>query len=773
MRLCFLPILALSVGATVSSAAAGPSPDPAYFQQKVQPFLASHCQMCHNAKARTANLDLGSYPDAAAVMKQPEIWEHVVKRLRTGQMPPKGLPRPDAADVQAVTAWIEAWLDRPDPNRKPDPGHLTAHRLNRFEYNNSIHDLLDIQFRPADDFPADDSGYGFDNIGDVLSLSPVLMEKYLAAAQKIAHMAIVIDAPIKPTLAKLRAAQHAQAGPTLDARHTVPASADYDVLTSLSGTRPKTGDQPLKLALLVDGKQVKLFDEQVKRDQARMFETRVRLKAGPHQIRAAILSDGIDPNDPDPKYRDHTQVDYIDVRGPYNAEPAPLPPSQWRVFVCGHRPGHHRPECGRNIVANLARRAYRGPVTDAEVNKLLSFVQMAQQQGDSFEQGIRVALEAILVSPRFLFRIENSPAGDHSARPVSDFSLASRLSYFLWSSIPDEDLYQAAVTSSLHRPDVLDAQVRRMLRDPRSSRLVENFAGQWLELRNLDSVKPDPEKFPGFNDDLRRDMRQETRLFFDSIVKGDRSILDFIDARYSFLNERLAKLYGIPGIEGPEFRRVDLPGDQRSGVLTQASVLTVTSYPNRTSPVLRGKFLLENILNDPPPPPPPDAGALDETQVNMHGTVRQQFEQHRAKPVCASCHVRMDPLGFAFENYDAIGRWRTHEGKFPVDPAGTLPDGRSFAGAQELKGVLRQDADAFARCLTEKMLTYALGRGLERYDRPAIQQICNKMAVENYQFSSLILGIVQSMPFQMGRGETVTGMTASGAPGPPGGRRGE
>ncbi|HWC00842.1 MAG TPA: DUF1592 domain-containing protein, partial [Bryobacteraceae bacterium] len=712
----------------MTSWAAQDSPDPAFFQQKIKPFLASHCQMCHSAKARTANLDLGAYGNAAAVTAQPEVWEHVVRRLRTGQMPPKGLPRPDQAEVQAVTGWIEAWLNRPDPNRKPDPGHLTAHRLNRFEYNNSVHDLLDVDFRPADDFPADDSGYGFDNIGDVLSLSPVLMEKYLAAAQKIARMAIVIDAPVKPTLTKLRAGQHTQAGPVLDAPYVATASADYDILTSLSGTRPKAGDQHLKLALIIDGKQEKLFEQDVKRDQARMFETRVHLKAGPHQIKAEILSDGINPNDPDPKYRDHTQVDYLDVRGPYHAEPAALPPGYWRIFVCGHRPGHHNPDCARNVIANLARRAYRSPVNDEEVNKLLGFVQMAQQHGDSFEQGIRVALTAILVSPRFLFRIENEPAGDVTARPVSDVSLASRLSYFLWSSIPDEELFQTAVTGTLHRSDVLEAQVRRMLRDSRSSRLVENFAGQWLELRNLDSVKPDPDKFPEFTDELRRDMRQETRLFFDSIVKNDGSILDFLDARYSFLNDRLAKLYGISGVEGHAFRRVDLPGNQRSGVLTQASVLTVTSYPNRTSPVLRGKFLLENILNDPPPPPPPDAGALDESQINIHGTVRQQFEQHRSKPVCASCHVRMDPLGFAFENYDAIGRWRTHEGKFPVDASGSLPDGRSFAGARELKSVLRQDADAFAHCLTEKMLTYALGRGLERYDRPAVQQICNKMA---------------------------------------------
>ena len=635
---CWSPLVSHAVAASI---------DDAVFEQKVKPFVAAHCVLCHGAKTKTANLNLSSFTDAASVARDPDTWDHVLKKLRTGQMPPKGLPRPDPAQLQTVTSWIQAVLDRPDANLKPDPGHLTAHRLNRFEYNHSIQDLLAVDFRPADDFPADDSGYGFDNIGDVLSLSPVLMEKYLAAAHKIAKLAVVIDAPLKPTLARLRAEKHTQVGPLLNAPHVFPVAADYDVLISFSGPRPKGGEQQLRTSLNLDGKQLKLFDSRFTRDQARMVESRIHIKAGRHELRAEILGDGIDSNDPDPKYREHTQVDYIDVRGPYNQEPAPIPASQWRVFVCGHTNGHHRPECARYVVANLARRAFRAPVSDREIDKLVTFVDMARQQGDSFEQGIRVAIEAILVSPRFLFRIERDPsASPATVHPVSDFELASRLSYFLWSSIPDEELFHAAATGTLRRPAVLESEVRRMLRDPRSSRLVENFAGQWLELRNLDSVKPDPEKFPAFNEALRHDMREETRLFFDSIVKRDASVLDFIDAPYTFLNDRLAKLYGIPGVEGRQFRRVDLPAGQRSGVLTQASVLTVTSYPNRTSPVLRGKFLLENILNDPPPPPPPDAGALDESQVNIHGTVRQQFEQHRSKPVCASCHVRMDPLGF-------------------------------------------------------------------------------------------------------------------------------
>jgi hypothetical protein len=381
---------------------------------------------------------------------------------------------------------------------------------------------------------------------------------------------------------------------------------------------------------------------------------------------------------------------------------------------------------------------------------------------------VRVALQAILVSPHFLFRIERDTAP--GVYRISDFEMASRLSYFLWSSLPDEELVHAAAQGILHRPEALEAQVRRMLADAKSRRLVENFAGQWLELRNLESIKPDPERFPDFDVALRAGMRRETEMFFENILRQDRSILEFIDAPYSFLNERLARHYGIPGVEGPEFRMVKLDGRQRSGILTHASVLTVTSYPTRTSPVLRGKWLLENILNAPPPPPPPDAGALDESQVNLAGTVREQFEKHRSQPVCAACHVRMDPLGFGFENYDAIGRWRTHEGKFPVDASGTLPGGHAFSGASELKAILKNEKEAFGRCLTEKMLTYALGRGLERYDRPAVDEICRRLAQNHYRFSSLILGIVQSLPFQMRRGDLPAGSTVAARPsGPPGG----
>jgi uncharacterized protein DUF1592/uncharacterized protein DUF1588/uncharacterized protein DUF1587/uncharacterized protein DUF1585/uncharacterized protein DUF1595 len=542
--------------------------------------------------------------------------------LRAGEMPPKGLPRPKAEDIAAVTGWIEEQFSVADQNMKPDPGHLTAHRLNRAEYNNTIRDLLAVQFKPAADFPADDSGYGFDNIGDVLTVSPVLTEKYLASAEKI-------GAAIQTT------------------------------------------------------------------------------------------------------------------------------ESYKRIFICGHAPGHHDQQCLRTNLTQLARLAYRRPVTDEEVKRLTKLVAKARKEHMTYEQAMRIGVEAILVSPHFLYRIERDPepADASHPRPVSDYELASRLSYFLWSSMPDEELLNLADQHRLNDPTTLEAQARRMLKDPKSEALVDNFAGQWLELRNLDLVHPDRKAFPEWNPSLQKAMATETKMFVQSIFQEDRSIMDFLDGNYTFLNEQLANFYGISNVKGDEFRRVSLDGTQRSGVLTQASILTVTSYPTRTSPVLRGKWILENVLNTPPPPPPPGVGSLDTKGAALTGTMRQQLEKHRANPMCAGCHTRMDPLGFALENYNAIGQWRTHEGQFLVDSTGVLPNGKKFSGSAELKTLLMSNRDGFAECLTEKMLTYALGRGLEDYDRPATKQITRALTANDYKFSSLVIGIVESLPFQMGRGE--------------------
>jgi len=736
--------------------ASGPS-----FEKTVEPFLKSNCVLCHNTKMKVGGLSLDGYAGSKNPLQDRDLWEKVVQKLRTGQMPPKGVPAPPAEAVAEVTNWFDVQFARLDREMKPDPGRVTARRLNRTEYNNTVRDLVGVDFKPAADFPADDSGYGFDNIGDVLSLSPVLMEKYLAAAEKIARKAIVADPPPKPMHERIDHAPVAadeQPARDLTAQHEFPVEGDYVLRGLMSGRR----DAEL-ITLWLDGKEIKTYPIVTDDEAPRVGEVRLHVTAGEHELKATLLHDDSRPDampDPDEaKAKDkkpsrEPYVERLEVNGPYNPHARPLTESHKRIFICG-APGEHSPECARRIVAALARRAYRRPVSEQEVNGLVRFVSMAQQNGDSFEQGIRVALEAILVSPHFLFRIENDRAPNNPAAShrLDDYELASRLSYFLWSSMPDDELLRLAEERKLHNPEVLAGEVRRMLLDPKSVALVDNFAGQWLELRNLDSVKPDPERFPNFDEDLRKAMKEETRLFFETVIHEDRSILDFIDGKYTFLNERLAKHYGIPGITGPQFRRVELTGEERSGILTQASVLTVSSYPTRTSPVLRGKWVLENFLNDPPPPPPPGAGNLNESAIGTTASLRQQLEQHRANPACATCHSRMDPLGFGLDNYDAIGHWRTQDGKFPVDASGTLPGGRSFHGSLELKEILKTNRDAFARCVTEKMLTYALGRGLERYDKPAVNLICSRLAAGDYRFSRMVLEIVESMPFEMRHGE--------------------
>jgi hypothetical protein len=525
-----------------------------------------------------------------------------------------------------------------------------ARRLNRYEYNATVRDLLAVPFQPAADFPTDDSGYGFDNIADVLSVSPALMEKYLAAAEKVARAAIVHATPQPPSVQRFAAS---------DFHFKVDFEGDYDVRINLNGHA-----DPAPIVFSIDGVPVEIPGR----------EFRLHLGRGNPRL-----------------WIDTPHLGYVELRGPYNPRNPPPSESYARVFRCGHLPGHHTLACSRANLADLARRAYRRPAADNEIDGLMHFV----QQAPTIDQGMQLALEAILVSPRFLFRIE-------PAAGLDDFQFASRLSYFLWSSMPDEELFQLAATHRLRDPEVLHAQIHRMLADTKSRALVDNFGGQWLETRNLASIQPDPAKFPQFTPALRSDMQQETRLFFQSIIRDDRPISDFLSANYTFLNQRLATFYGIPDVEGPQFRRVQLPADShRGGVLTQASVLTVSSYPARTSPVLRGKWILENLLDSPPPPPPPNVPALDEKGLGENATVRERLELHRANPACSGCHSRMDPLGFSLENYDAIGQWRTEDGELPID---------SGDGPDALRQRLIKDQDRFAGCLASKLATYALGR---------------------------------------------------------------
>jgi mono/diheme cytochrome c family protein len=722
------------------------------FESTVKPFIRQNCAACHNSKLTSGGLDLARYltEPRAQALKDRERWEMVVQKLSAGEMPPKGLPRPSEERIAAVTKWIGSEYEREDRAAKPDPGRVTAHRLNRYEYNNTVRDLLGVNLRAADDFPVDPYGYGFDNIGDVLSLSPVLTEKYLKAAERIARAAIPDGRPEPVTAARYNAEQMGQENHLhIQTIHDFPVDGEY-TLRSAWYQGLKAGVH-LRGRLFLDGKEVSNEPISIYTEMDRGFEARnLTVSQGPHKVEADME---IDPDLKGAK----PYLEYIQVRGPLKQTPPGETATDKRIFICGDAPGRRGPECARTILAPLARRAYRRPLTANELDHLLDLVKLAQDRGDSFASGIRVALEAILMSPNFLFRVERDPAvASGPAHRVTDLELASRLSYFLWSSMPDDDLLNVAEKGRLHAPGVLSAQVRRMLGDPKAYAMVENFGGQWLQIRNLDVLKPDPVKFPDYDAQLRDDMRAETEMFFQAIVREDRSILDFLDGNFTFLNERLARHYGIGGVTGANFRRVELDGKERGGVLTQASVLTVSSYPTRTSPVIRGKWVLENILNTPPPPPPPDVPALDEKAVGSTASMRQQLEKHRANAICAGCHARMDPIGFGLENYDAIGRWRAMDGKFPVDASGVLPNGKSFTGAAELEAILKADRGTFVHALVEKILTYALGRGLESYDRPAVERIVKSVESNGFRFSQLIRSTVDSAPFQMRRAETAS-----------------
>jgi Protein of unknown function (DUF1592)/Protein of unknown function (DUF1588)/Protein of unknown function (DUF1585)/Protein of unknown function (DUF1587)/Protein of unknown function (DUF1595)/Planctomycete cytochrome C len=610
---CLLPLLRES-----SPCAAAETPPKPTFSKDVQPVLAKYCLGCHGAEKQRGNLRFDRFKDEADAIKNPKVWEKVADNLRSATMPPQNKPQPSVQELDALNTWIDVAIFKVDCNGPKDPGRVTIRRLNRAEYNNTIRDLLGIKFTPADDFPADDVGYGFDNIGDVLSMPPILMEKYLAAAEKIVEKTFAEDA-----------------------------------------------------------------------------------------ARKRIMS--------------------------------PVVPERYK-----------KERKSVQILAVFAERAWRRPLTDKEVSRLEDLFDVAFRNGETMEGGVKLAMQAVLVSPHFLFRIEADPKEPGAVRDLNEWELATRLSYFLWSSMPDDQLFKQAREGTLRAN--LDEQVKRMLQDPKAHALVENFAGQWLQTRNLKTFTPDPKMFPTFTEKLRAAMLKETDLYFETIVREDQSVLEFIDSDYTFVNETLAKHYGITGVKGDEFRKVKLPDDRRGGVLTQASVLSVTSNPTRTSPVKRGKWILDNILGTPPPPPPPGVEELKEgEQQELKGTLRQRMEQHRANPSCAICHQRMDPLGFGFENFNAIGGWRTKDGPHEIDPSGVLPTGQTFKTPAQLRAILKERQDDFAKCLADKMLTYALGRGTERYDRCAVEEIARNLKTNDYRFSSLVTEIVRSDPFQKRR----------------------
>ena len=624
------------------------------------------------------------------------------------------------------------------------------------EYNNTIRDLLGIEFKPADDFPADDSGYGFDNIGAVLSLSPVLMEKYLSAAEQIARRAINTEPLPKPAKVSFGAGRmKGRFANYLEITHSFPSAGNYEIQGFVTGAKAGGPEWKTNLRFRLDTAMPVELETIMGTDRPRNATHKLFVAIpGIHKVRVEFDANLI-PNAAD-EVNDKTitqfqmLMDRIEIRGPYDPVRT-IPESQKRLLSCPETD----PGCARLILAKLARRAWRRALAPTELDALMRVVDASRKAGDSFEESMQAGMQALLVSPQFLFRIEKSSGklGADGLEVLSDLALASRLSYFLWSSMPDETLLSLAEKNLLHRPGALDAQVRRMIADPKADALADAFAAQWLEFRNLDLVKPDPDRFPSWNQQLKNAMQEETRRFFLDLARGNGSILDMIDAKYTYLNDMLAKHYGIEGVKGTEFRKVMLPDARRGGILSMASVLTVSSYATRTSPVIRGKWVLENILNAPPPPPPPDVQLLDEKTIGTKMSMREQLKLHRSNPTCASCHARMDVLGFGLENYDAIGAWRSKDGNFELDASGTFPSGETFAGPEQLKKLLASNPKPFADCFAEKMMTFALGRGVERSDRRSIAAIVKAAAAQQFRMQTFIVEIVKSAPFQKRRPE--------------------
>ncbi len=774
------------------------------FQKVAVPFIEKHCVQCHGGKATKADLNLLKADKSdEAILKNRKLWLNVLRQVTVGEMPPVKQPRPMLAELDQFAHAVEAAFERAELAMKPDPGRVTLRRLNRAEYFNTVRDLLLVDFDATEGFPADDIGHGFDNIGDVLTLSPLLMERYLDAAESIAKR-VVLESPPKPSSRYLSGrflqpnnAQTSQgrfrlmdpmsADPVHSGPYAAPGdylkfSADADLIYRATLYAEPRGKSPVKVVLFLQGKDLPGLATDAElatltgaalpsmKPMAilKTYEITARTAARPQTIEIPINRMGginragiavIKP--PDGEEPPKVFVEHLWSEGPLETRPA----SQLMLLAC--TPGKSQAQQTREVLGRLLPRAYRRPVTTAEVETLSKLVDQVVASGRTWEAGVQQAIVAILCSPKFLFRVElDDRPQTKQPHALDEFQLASRLSYFLWSTMPDAELQALAQKGQLTAN--LDAQVKRMLKDKKADALVQNFALQWLQLKRLQSAAPDAKIFPAFNDLLRRAMLRETELFFAEIIREDRSVLDLLDGNFTYLNETLARHYGIadtagnplyqkktqPGgqpIPHDTFVRVSLPMKERGGLLSQASVLTVTSNPTRTSPVKRGRWVLEQLLGTPPPPPPPNVPEL-EGQQQLTGTLRQRMEQHRANPACASCHTQMDAMGFALENYNAIGIWREKDGTETINAAGTLPDGKKFDGPAELKGVLKEKRELFVRNLTEKMLTYALGRGLEYYDGRALRQIMSGLTKEDHRFSALVTAIVKSEPFRLRRG---------------------
>jgi hypothetical protein len=778
----FLPAASMPAENSASAAAsvAVAAHQAVFDQQSFWQTTKVYCDTCHFGPKARAKLNLEGL-DLARLDVNGETWEKVLRKLKSREMPPAGMPHPDAATYDRLIASIEAERNRLAEVR-PNPGRPTLHRLNRTEYANAVRDLLALEIDVTELLPADDIGYGFDNIGDVLQVSPVLLERYLSTARKIARAAVGdMSMPVTYQTYNVPhgliqterlgdAPVGSRGGSAI--RHYFPVDGEYEISVGLQRSRDDEYlgfERDRKLDLRLDDQRLQLFA--IPRSEKKIvlgggtppdanLKVRVSVKAGTREIGASFLKDTLLQEGVIERVRDDDVKTYfegvgsISIAGPLRVDGPGDTATRDKIFICHPSGAGDEMACAEKILSNLAHHAYRRPVNANDISQLLVLYKVGAEE-EGFESGIRLALQKILVSPDFLFRAEADPpnAAPGTAYRISDIELASRLSFFLWSSIPDDALLAVAEKGELHDPQILQAQVARMMADPRSQALIQNFVGQWLFLRNIARISPDTTTFKTFDENLRRSMEKETELLVESQVREDHSVADLLSTDYTFLNQRLAEHYGIKGVYGSEFRRVKLDDPNRYGLLGQASILAVTSYPNRTAPTIRGKWVLEQLLGTPPPPPPPNVPSLKEDATTQKLTMRQRMEAHRSNPACAVCHRQMDPLGFALDNFDGIGGWRdsTGPGAGPIDSSGTLPDGTAFNGPAGLREVLVKKRDMFVQTFTERLLTYALGRGVEEYDYPVIRKIVRESSADDQKWSAIILGIVNSTPFQMRR----------------------
>lgn len=744
---------------------------PDEYQAKIIPYFKKYCFECHSNDFQEADLNLEQYTSVDSILAKRKKWERVYDMIRVGAMPPSEGEQPTKEEEASVAEWLEKQLYYVDCDLEHDPGRVTIRRLNRSEYNNTTRDLLGFDLNPSRKFPADDVGYGFDNIGDVLTISSLLMERYLDAAEELSEVAVFSKvAPryeIFTTGKQLtKEGQISASGDDegvvyssvgkLYKQYRLPESGNYKIRLNVAADQ--AGKDLAELKLKLNGKQIELM--KIPGDHKyKFFEFQQKMGAGKQTLEMQFSNDFYDGKAKNPKRRDRNiYLKSIQVSGPIIATNSQ---SKIREQVLATKPKGESAsavkDAAKKFLKPFLRRAFRRAVEDEDLEKYSDLAVMVFEREKNYERAIQIAVQGVLVAPQFLFRIEDSrkPDDSSSKQRLDDFELASRISYFLWSSMPDDELLDLAEQNKLNDVETLKKQVQRMLKDPRSNSLSKNFAGQWLGLRLLNESTPDKDLFKGYDAELKAAMWKESEMFFDAVLREDRNILDFLDGRFTFVNEPLAKHYGMEGIKGKEFQRVDLKGTKRAGVLSHASILTITSYPTRTSPVKRGEWVLENLLDQPPPEAPPVVPSFDETaNANPGLSFRMQLELHRKDPTCASCHKVMDQLGFGLENYDAVGKWRDYSDNLTVDPSGELPGGVKFNGPLELLTILREKKDDFARCLTKKMMTYALGRGVEFYDRCAIDKITTHLAMNEYRMSELIMRIVTSEPFMMQRGDS-------------------